>query len=127
MRVTKDASERTATVLDSVRRTEVNVEHLSEASGARSEDEYDFRRDELTRYAIAGARYEDYEPAYQYGYQAASDPRYQGRSWDQVESDLRSDYGERYPDSAWERFKDAIRHGWDKVTGKAKSASGSSY
>jgi uncharacterized protein (TIGR02271 family) len=140
VRVSKDATERTETVRDTVRRTEVNVEKLNEgsrgradyaddvrASGSRSDYDDDFRRDYETRYASAGGRYEDYQPAYQYGYQAASDPRYQGRSWDQVESDLRSDYGRRYPDSAWERFKDAIRHGWDKVTGKAKSASGSSY
>jgi hypothetical protein len=132
VRISKDATERTETVRDTVRRTEVNVENLNEGTGGRSGSlssnyDDDFRRDYESRYASTGGNYDDYAPAYQYGYQAASDPRYQGRSWDQVESDLRSDYGRRYPNSAWERFKDSIRYGWDKVTGKAKSASGSSY
>lgn len=136
VRVGKDATERTETVRDTVRRTEVNVENLNEGSTGRTSStrsgystdyDDDFRRDYETRYASGGGTYEDYAPAYQYGYQAASDPRYQGRSWDQVESDLRSDYGRRYPNSAWERFKDSIRYGWDKVTGKTRSASSSSY
>jgi uncharacterized protein (TIGR02271 family) len=128
VRISKDATERTETVRDTVRRTEVNVENLSEGSTrTRSDYDDDFRRDFQSRYASTGGNYDEYAPAYQYGYQAASDPRYQGRSWDQVESDLRSDYGQRYPSSAWERFKDSIRYGWDKVTGKTKSASSSSY
>jgi uncharacterized protein (TIGR02271 family) len=123
VRISKDASERQETVRDTVRRTEVNVENANQGlSGAYDED---FRRDYQTRYASAGGSYEDYAPAYEYGYQAAGDPRYQGRSWDDVESDLRTDYGRRYPNSTWERIKDSIRYGWDKVTGRAKSASAS--
>jgi uncharacterized protein (TIGR02271 family) len=129
VRISKDATERTETVRDKVRRTEVNVENLNEANagGTTSTSNYDddFRRDYQSRYANAGGTYEDYGPAYQYGYQSASDPRYQGRSWDQVESDLRTDYGRRYPSSTWERVKDAIRYGWDKVTGRSKSAASS--
>jgi uncharacterized protein (TIGR02271 family) len=125
VRISKDASERQETVRDTVRRTEVNVENAAEtSSGTRNYDD-DFRRDYQARYAASGTSYEDYAPAYQYGYEAASDPRYQGRNWDQVESDLRTDYGRRYPNSAWERMKDSIRYGWDKVTGRAKSASAS--
>lgn len=130
VRISKEATQRNETVRDSVRHTEVNVEDLGQGTrgtAAASTGGYDddFRRDFQSRYGSAGGRYEDYSPAYQYGYQAASDPRYQGRSWDQVESDLRSDYGRRYPNSTWERMKDSIRYGWDKVTGKAKSASSS--
>lgn len=126
VRISKDATERQETVRDTVRRTEVRVENAenASASGAGTYDD-DFRRDYQARYASSGGRYEDYAPAYQYGYQAASDPRYQGRSWDQVESDLRTDYGQRYPNSTWERMKESIRYGWDKVTGRAKSASAS--
>lgn len=130
VRISKDATERTETVRDTVRRTEVNVENLDRTAAGRpasSTANYDddFRRDFETRYASTGGNYEEYAPAYQYGYQAASDPRYQGRNWDEVESDLHSDYGRRYPNSAWDRFKDSIRYGWDKVTGRAKSASAS--
>ncbi len=133
VRVSKDATQRTETVRDTVRRTEVNVENLGGGTaqtsgtmtGSTGNYDDDFRRDFQAKYAGSGGKYEDYGPAYQYGYQSASDPRYKGRSWDQVESDLRSGYGQRYPNSAWERMKDSIRYGWDKVTGKAKSASSS--
>jgi len=29
---------------------------------------------------------------------------------------LRSDWESRYPSSAWEKFKAAIRHGWERIT-----------
>lgn len=125
VRIRKDATERRETVRDTVRHTEVNVENANQRTGAASTYDDDFRRDFQTRYANSGSSYDDYAPAYQYGYQAASDSRYQGRSWDQVESDLRTDYGQRYPNSTWERFKDSVRYGWDKVTGRSKSASSS--
>jgi uncharacterized protein (TIGR02271 family) len=125
VRVSKDVAERSETVRDTVRRQEVQVEDLGQGrrtASATSDYKDDFRRDFQTRYATSGGRYEDYEPAYQYGYTAASDPRYQGRNWDDVESDLRSDYGRRYPNSTWEKMKDSIRYGWDKVTGRTRSA-----
>jgi stress response protein YsnF len=128
VRVSKDVDERSQTIRDTVRRQEVEVEDLGKgnrtAAATGSTESYtdDFRNDFRTRYGSSGASYEDYEPAYTYGYTAANDPRYQGRSWDEVESDLRNDYGRRYPNSTWERMKDAIRYGWDKVTGKARGA-----
>ena len=126
----KDVSERTENVRDTVRRTEVNVEETPGRSGAGTAgsgtqggrfDDSDFRTDFQSRYGRSGGSYETYQPAYQYGYEMASDPRYQGRSFEQVESDLQKDYARRYPNSIWERMKDAIRYGWDKVTGKAKA------
>jgi uncharacterized protein (TIGR02271 family) len=110
--VGKEATERTETVRDNVRRTEVEVEPLNTGGDYRS----DFRRDWQQRYANSGDSYEIYEPAYEYGYRSASDPRYKGRSWTGVEQDLRNDYVRMHPNSTWERMKDAVRYGWDKVT-----------
>jgi uncharacterized protein (TIGR02271 family) len=132
VRINKNVSERSETVRDTVRQQDVRVENLGQTSsgtstgGATDTGNYgdDFRNHFQTRYGSSGGRYEDYEPAYQYGYNAAGDPRYQGRNWDDVESDLRSDYGRRYPNSTWERMKESIRYGWDKVTGRARGASG---
>ena len=121
VQVGKDVSERTETVRDTVRRTEVNVEQTPGAVGEAFDDS-DFRSDFQRRYATSGASYDTYQPAYRYGYEIASDPRYKGRSFDEVESDLRTDYGRRYPKGAWEKMKDAVRYGWDKVTGKARTA-----
>jgi uncharacterized protein (TIGR02271 family) len=121
VQVGKDVSERTETVRDTVRHTEVNVEQTPGASG-QTFDDSDFRSDFQKRYAATGASYDTYQPAYRYGYEIASDPRYKGRSFEEVESDLRADYGRRYPKSAWEKMKDSVRYGWDKVTGKARTA-----
>ena len=123
VRVSKDATERTETIRDTVRRTEVEVENLSEGSSARSSaapglDDTDFRRNFDQYYAGTGANYDTYAPAYRYGYEMAEDPRYKGRTFDQVEPQLRDDYNRRYPDSTWERMKESIRYGWNKLTNK---------
>jgi uncharacterized protein (TIGR02271 family) len=120
VRVGKEVSERTETIRDTVRHTEVNVEQAPGAPGVTFDDS-DFRVDYKRRYGMGGPSYDTYLPAYRYGYDMASDPRYKGRSFDQVESDLRTEYERRYPKSTWEKMKDAIRYGWDKVTGKAQA------
>jgi hypothetical protein len=82
-----------------------------------SDDDY-YRSHWNSSYASSGDTYNDYEPAYRYGTQMRSDARYQGRNWDDVESDLRSDWDSRYSTggvSTWEKMKAAVRRGWDKV------------
>jgi uncharacterized protein (TIGR02271 family) len=125
VRVSKEASQRKETVKDKVRRTEVEVENLGEqsAKGTRSNIDDDFRSHFINYYGTAGDTYENYAPAYRYGYDMASDPRYRGRDFNEVESDLRTDYARRYPTSTWEKIKDSVRYGWDKVTGRSSSAS----
>lgn len=126
VRVNKEATERTEQVRDTVRHTEVRVEGIGGGQTAgttgASDLTEDFRRNFTSTYGSSGDRFETYAPAYQYGYEMANDPRYRGRSFSEVESDLRSDYGRRYPNSTWDRMKDAVRYGWDRVTGKTKSA-----
>jgi uncharacterized protein (TIGR02271 family) len=120
VRVGKDVAERKETIRDTVRHTEVSVEQTPGATGEKFDDS-DFRSDFQKRYAASGAQYDTYLPAYRYGYDMGSDPRYKGRSFDEMESDLRSEYGRRYPKGAWEKMKDAVRYGWNKVTGKAQA------
>jgi hypothetical protein len=112
--VGKDTTQRTEKVRDKVRRTEVEIEALS------GDEEYaaDFRRDWQDRYASSGGTYESYQPAYEYGYRCANDPKYHGRSWSDAEGDLRTDYMGINPNSSWDRMKEAVRYGWEKVTGK---------
>jgi len=125
VRVNKEATQQKESVKDTVRRTKVEVENLGEESvkGSRSNIDDDFRSHFTNYYATTGATYEDYAPSYRYGYEMASDPRYQGRKFSEVESDLRTDYARRYPNSTWEKIKDSVRYGWDKVTGRSSSAS----
>ncbi len=126
VRVGKETSQRSETIRDTVRHTEVDVQPITgTATGTASTgagaafDDSDFRRDFQTNYGTGGASYDTYAPAYRYGYDMASDPRYKGKSFSDVESDLRSDYGSRYPNSTWDKMKNSIQYGWDKVTGKA--------
>jgi uncharacterized protein (TIGR02271 family) len=121
--VGKETKQRTQKVKDTVRRTEVKVEKLGSEEGRAADyadEDYraDFRRDWDERYATSGEAFETYEPAYEYGYRSASDDRWHGRSWSEVEPELRSDYERRYPGSTWERMKDSVRYGWQKVTGR---------
>jgi len=108
----KDVEQRTETIRDTVRNTEVRVENLS-----GTDWDQDFRADFDQRYGGRGHDYSRYAPAYEFGSRYGNDPRYQNRDWDVVESDLRRDWESR-GHGAWENFKDSIRYGWDKVRGR---------
>jgi hypothetical protein len=81
------------------------------------EYEEDFRSHFDEQYAAENARYEDYVPAYRYGAEIARDARYRDQPWDDVEPEARRHWETTSPDSTWERFKLAVRHGWERVTG----------
>lgn len=135
--VGKTASERVEQVSDSVRKTVVDVQNDGKATASgvsgsmmgttadnmaatRTSADYDdeFRSDWNTRYATMGGSYDDYAPAYRYGSTLGADTRYKGRSWDQIETNARSDWQTKYPGSSWDNFKAAVRHGWEKVNGQ---------
>lgn len=80
--------------------------------------EPDYRKDFQIRYAARGGTYDDYAHAYRYGHNLAGDPRYQDMSWAAIEPEARRDWESQYPESTWERFKLAIQHGWERVTGR---------
>jgi hypothetical protein len=90
----------------------------------RSYDAYDrdFRSDWEQSYRSTGYGYERYQPAYQYGYTAGSEPRYRGRRWEEVEADFRRDWEQRHPNDAWDDFKDAVRHAWQRVRTDVRDA-----
>jgi len=129
--VGKDVNERAETVRDTVRRTKVDVEPIAgqdarrtAAAGASASsagtygDDSDFRRDYQTRYASTGEPYDTYAPAYQFGSRYANDPSYKGKSFEDAEEKMKTDYLRNNPSSSWDRAKGAVRYGWEKVTGK---------
>ncbi len=83
------------------------------------EYEEDFRGHYDEEYAHEGLRFDEYVPAYHYGASMAREIRYQDRSWDEVEPEVRADWERERSVGSWERFKAAVRHGWDRVTGHA--------
>jgi predicted glutamine amidotransferase len=73
-----------------------------------------FRRHYATTYADTEYGYEDYESGYRYGYDLATEPQYEGRTWGEVEPEARRGWEEE-AEGAWEDFKDAVQHGWNEV------------
>jgi len=122
--VGKEVSQRQEQIHDTVRHTEVQVENLagdttlgaSRTSGLGSDDAW--RKDWDSNYSSLGGSYDDYAPAYRYGNEMRSSSQYKDRDWNDVESNLRSDWESRNAGgpSTWEKFKAAVRHGWDKIT-----------
>ena len=111
--VKKEGHDRTHTVKDKVRRTDVDVVETDTGFDAHDAD---FRSHHKKHFARAGGAYEDYTPAYRFGYDLAGDDRYSG-DWTIVEPEARKSW-EKSHKGTWEQFKDAIHHGWEKVTGQ---------
>lgn len=114
--VGKAVDERVETVHDTVRRTDVNVEHLGADSDYNTYATH-FRNDFDTNYASGGYSYDEYEPAYRYGWELSRDSRYTNRDWSSVEGQLRSDWEQRYPNNAWDRFSAAVKNAWNQARG----------
>jgi uncharacterized protein (TIGR02271 family) len=121
--VQKEETERTETVRGTERHTEVEVQREPEgattaqrAMAPQDFAAYDltFREHYTTAFATSGAAYADYEPAYRYGYELGTNERYWGRDWAALEAEARRDWEARHPNT-WERFKDAVRYGWNRV------------
>jgi len=118
-----DESARPYSVDDLERERSVNTRTTTPRTSAEFEAYIvEFRNDFDRDYGGRGERYEDYEPAYRWGYENAG--TYQGRDWDASEADLRRDWERSNPGSDWERFKNAIRRGWDRFANKVERSTG---
>jgi uncharacterized protein (TIGR02271 family) len=97
--VGKTVEEKTETVRDTVRRADVEVEQLP---GGQTSEVYD-----------------ETGPAYTYGQTLASDKRYTGREWHDIEADARRDWESNYREhGTWEDFKDRVRNSWERARGR---------
>jgi uncharacterized protein (TIGR02271 family) len=95
--VNKDVEQKTQTVRDTVRRTDVEVERpAAGAQRGQTSGQGQFAPDQFVS-------------------QLSQDPRFRGRDWDSLEPEARRSFEERYPGSAWEQFKEVIHRGYDKV------------
>lgn len=65
----------------------------------------------------SNSSYDDYRPAYQYGWEARD--RYRDREFDDVESDLAAGWERAKGKSqlTWDKAKFAVRDAWDRLTG----------
>ncbi|WP_332878528.1 hypothetical protein [Massilia sp. S19_KUP03_FR1] len=99
-------------------RTSGGIGSLGADALQQSDNDSAFRSHWSSNYDTAGGSYDEYAPAYGYGSQLASDDKYRGRSWDDAESDIRSDWESRNAGttSTWDKMKAAVRHGWERMT-----------
>jgi uncharacterized protein (TIGR02271 family) len=111
--VGKNVTERDQTISDTVRRSDVEVENLGFDTAP---DDSTFRTHWSGLYGKGGARYEDYAPAYQYGARMAAEERYRSHRFSDIEPEIERDWASRNVGQPWEKFKDAVRYGWDRVT-----------
>jgi len=89
--INKSATEKTQTVRDTVRRTDVEVQ---------------------------GANPGDTQVSDRFAQELAADERYRGCDWNTMEPEARKTFEQRYPGNKWEQFKDAVHRGYDKVRQK---------
>lgn len=79
--------------------------------------EYGYWRDNFAQrpYVKDGANFDDYGPAYLYGMHSSA--KFSDRNFDEIESDLASDWdGARGTSSlSWDRARDASRDSWERA------------
>jgi hypothetical protein len=76
--------------------------------------------------ASTGGGYDQARSGYALGHRAASNPSYAGRTYEEVEVDLRREYGGEEKASTFENVRDYVRHGfeWKTVLGGIAVAAG---
>lgn len=107
-----------ASQFDSGRRLPPNQGSLNIQRGDSlgiSEDTY-FRAHWLDTFSYVGGTYQEYDPAYRYGASMANRTTYQGSAWVDVEPELRESWERDNPESHWDKFKEAVRAGWGRMT-----------
>lgn len=113
--VGKEATQRTETVRDTVRRTDVEVQQIP-GSGAASSTEWDtYDADFRKGFSGQGYTYDQARPAFRYGYDLSSSGK--GGDWSSVESDARTRWEQSHP-GTWEKFKGHVRQAYDKARAK---------
>ena len=123
--VGKEVTERTEQIKDTVRHTDVEVEQLGASAASRTDtsgiaDDNEYRSHWQSTYGTSGGRYEDYDSAYRYGSTMAGSGRFKNYQWEDVEPQMRSDWESNHPESKWEKVKDAVRYGAERVTGNRR-------
>jgi hypothetical protein len=64
-----------------------------------------------------GGLYDQYRPAYRYGYDLGVHTHYGGGTWVQIEPEARTLWEARNP-GTWEQFRRSIQYAWAMVSGK---------
>ena len=74
-----------------------------------------FRTHYESTYGTSAGAYDEYEPAYRYGYESAYSDAYRNRAYLDAEDDLRTGYGSRHTDRDFDADRDAVRYGYTRA------------
>lgn len=66
-----------------------------------------------SNYAATNTPYDsNYQHAYRYGHDVATHPSYEGRSWDEIQTNARQDWESRNP-GTWDTYQEPIRYSYE--------------
>lgn len=129
--VSKEATTERREVSETLRKEQVDIDESYHAHRPEFEQHWQQRQSSFAGGAQSGRTWADAEPNYQYGYSAANDPSYQGRDFDDAETDLRDKWGTSPGTSrgvgtsggprtgdGWEQLREEIREGWNRARGR---------
>jgi len=113
--VGKEATQRTETIRDTVRRTDVEVQEVAGTGQVGSTDWDTYDADFRSSFSGQGYTYEQARPAFRYGYDLSSSGK--GGDWSSVEADARTSWEQKHP-GTWDKFKAHVRQAYDKSRAK---------
>jgi hypothetical protein len=106
-----------------VRDDTANIAGTDETTGFTDEDDRHWREAHGKKpTANAASNYEEYQPAYQYGTDAAR--RLQGKTWNDAEGHLEQGWDQAKGSSSltWAHVKESVREAWHRITGNTDHA-----
>jgi len=120
----KDVAERDATIRDTLKRTDVEVQPTSGAAAMAQSgwDDQEFRTHWSSNYGSGGMAYEQYDPAYRFGSRLVGGQNMDSSDWTQLEPEARRSWEAEHQGS-WDQFKDAVRYSWERAKQKASLSS----
>lgn len=91
---------------------------IAESINPTEEDTYWRTNYQDRPYVAPGSEYEEYQGAYQYGWESRG--RYQDKDWDDVQGDLAAGWAKTKHGAhmSWDKAKHAARDAWDRLSGK---------
>ncbi|MFP4600595.1 MAG: YsnF/AvaK domain-containing protein [Persicimonas sp.] len=124
VRVGKHVDEHTETVRDTVRETHIDIDELSEdipEERGFTAAEPEYRQHYQSSFAESEGDYADYEPGYRFGHTVGSSERFSGQDYSELEPNIRKAYEREYGEGSYERYHDAVRHGFNKARGRRRA------
>jgi uncharacterized protein (TIGR02271 family) len=110
----RETRERTQSISETVRKTQVNVEPLAPGGAPARPPTYPSGLSNAGR-PLANDRVDRDGPAYRHASDLARDERYRNADWSEVEPHARRAWEDQNGGTR-EQFKDAVRSAWDKVS-----------